>query len=123
MFKRLMARLGVDKIFTTAYHAPTNGQPERMNRFIAAALRAYTKQFSHSDWDPYLQAVAWAYRISWVDAVKNSPYFLLFARQPTLPTNILYGDSSEFDLDEKFDLKHPQMMRQAHEAACRHMVI
>jgi transposase InsO family protein len=118
MFRRLMARLGVDKIFTTAYHPATNGQPERMNRFIAAALRAYTEQFSHSDWDHFLQAVAWAYRISWIDAVKNSPYFLLFARQPTLPTNILYGDNSEFELDEKFQLKHPRMMRLAHEAAC-----
>ena len=40
-FQAVCAELGVKKKFTTAYHPQTNGQVERCNRKIIAALRAY----------------------------------------------------------------------------------
>jgi transposase InsO family protein len=118
MFKRLMQRLGVDKIYTTAYHPPCNGQAERIMRFLAVCLRAYTEQFSHSDWDEYLPAIANACRIVFIDALKKSPYFILFGHEPTLPTDILYGSKSELEVDaEKYGLHQTGLMRKAFEEA------
>jgi hypothetical protein len=69
-----------------------------------------------SDWDHFLQAIAFAYRISFIDAIKFSPYFLLFVHEPTLPTHILYGEKQESDVDmDEYALKHPKMMRLAFE--------
>lgn len=90
----------------------------RFNRFLAAALHAYTEQYSHSDWNPFLQAIAFAYRISIVDSINSSPFFLLFGREPTPPTSIFYGTEDEFDVDVcKYALMHPKMMRLAFEKA------
>jgi transposase InsO family protein len=37
-FQAACAELGIDKVFTTAYHPQTNGQEERYNRTFLAAL-------------------------------------------------------------------------------------
>ena len=44
LFKRMAERLGIKKVFSSAYHPQTNGQVERLNRYIASALSAYVKR-------------------------------------------------------------------------------
>jgi len=38
------------------------------------------------DWDKHLPYVLYAYRVSVQDSTKESPFFLLYGRDPTLPT-------------------------------------
>jgi transposase InsO family protein len=49
-FQAACAELGIAKVFTTAYNTQTNGQVERYNLTILAALRAYVAKV-HDDWD------------------------------------------------------------------------
>ena len=42
LLERISSRLEL-KIFPTAYHPQTNGQVERMNQYVAAALSAYVQ--------------------------------------------------------------------------------
>ena len=44
--------LGIRNLFTTTYNPKANGQAERYNRTLAAALRAYVGD-NHADWDLY----------------------------------------------------------------------
>ena len=93
LFRRLADRLGVHKIITSAYHIQTNGQVERMNRHIASTLTSYLNDHQ-TDWDEYLEANAFAYRTSFVDAIDNTPFYLVHGRDPRFPTDVLAGSDS-----------------------------
>jgi len=77
--------LGVHKINTTAYHPQTIGLTERFDRSLTGIL---AKKVAHSgkDWDTHLPFVLFAYRASKQESVKESPYYLLYGRDPRLPT-------------------------------------
>lgn len=61
-----------------------------MNRYLAAALTAYVNEHQ-DDWDRYLEALAFAYRTSLVDAIGNTPFALMHCRDPRLRTDVLFG--------------------------------
>jgi transposase InsO family protein len=113
VFKHLNERLGIKKIFTTSYHPQTDGSAERPNRFISAALTAYIND-GQSDWDIYLPSIAFAYRTSFIEGIKNSPFSMVYARFPTLPTDILYGSRQKLVQDrEKYHIDHTENLRKA----------
>ena len=116
LFRRMSKRLGIKRLFTTAYHPQCNGQVERFNRFIAAALTAYVKDHQE-DWDQHLEAIAFAYRTSVVDAVGDTPFHLVHGRDARLPTAVLqeeaYGDGDEHE----YGLQITKRLREAHNAA------
>ena len=43
-FQKVCRILGIKNVFTTTYHPQTNGETERLNRNILAALRHYTAE-------------------------------------------------------------------------------
>ena len=51
-FREVYKRLGTKNLFTTAYHPQTNGQVERFNRTILAALRRFTSE-DQRHWDVF----------------------------------------------------------------------
>jgi hypothetical protein len=106
----LNERLGVDKIFTTAYHPQTDGTAEKLIQFVTCALAAYINE-SQDDLEFYLPCVAAAYRI-FVDCVKNTPFYILYARYPTLHTDVLYGSRASIQEDvDKYNIGHTRHLR------------
>ena len=77
--------MGVHKVNTTAYHPQTDGLVERFNRTLIDML-AKTVEKSGRDWDARLPYVLFAYRSSMQESTKESPFFLLYGRDPRLPT-------------------------------------
>ena len=70
-----------------------------MNRYIATALTAYVNE--HQDnWDEYLEAIAFGYRTSVVDAIGNT-FYLVHGRDPSLPTDVLSGSQRSLVTDAK----------------------
>jgi transposase InsO family protein len=59
-FQAVCSELGIQKIFTTAYHPQTNEHVERYNRTILALLWGYVSK-RQDDWDDFTSAVTFAY--------------------------------------------------------------
>ena len=87
LFTEICKLLGVEKLNTTAYHPQTDGLVERFNRTLTDML---AKKVEHSgkDWDTHLPFVLFTYRASLQESTKESPFYLLYGRDPRLPTTL-----------------------------------
>jgi hypothetical protein len=91
---------------------------ERVMQILGTTLRIYSNPNTRDDWDEYLDSIAFAHRILEIDAIGYSPFFMVFGREPTLPTDILYGKGQECEVDEKaYPLKHTRILRETHALA------
>jgi hypothetical protein len=78
---------GVDKVFTTAYHPQTDGLVERFNSTLCDMLSMYVSS-DQKDWDAALPLVTLAYNTSVHSSTNDTPFFLLFGKDATLPTDV-----------------------------------
>ncbi len=77
--------MGIHKVNTTAYHPQTDGLVEHFNRTLTDML-AKTVDKSGRDWDTRLPYIMFAYRTSMQESTRESPFYLMYGRDPQLPT-------------------------------------
>ncbi|MEO0683466.1 MAG: reverse transcriptase domain-containing protein [Cyanobacteria bacterium J06649_11] len=82
--------LQIKKIHTSPYHPQSNGIVERLNGTLVKGISHFVAS-RQNDWDMYLPAVLFAYRTSINASRKESPYFLNFGREATLPTDLNFS--------------------------------
>jgi len=80
--------LQVQAIKTTALHPQSNGVVERLNKVITESLRHYVSEKKH-EWEKFLQLIMLNHRSSVCRAIKETPYFAVFHRDMSLPTEAL----------------------------------
>jgi hypothetical protein len=86
--------LRVRKVNTTAYHPQTDGLVERFNGTLENLLAKFAND--HQDnWDDLLPYALLAYRTSTHEATHDSPFYLLYGREPYLPVDITTGVSGD----------------------------
>ncbi len=73
-------RTDVEHRISSAYHPQTNGLDERTNQTLVRTLKKLTT--TGKDWDQYIDAALYAYRISIQDSSRYSPFFLMYNRNP-----------------------------------------
>lgn len=84
LFREVCFLMNTDKIFTSGYRPRTNGLVERFNGTLAQSLSMYVS--SHQkDWDEQLSSVLFAYRVSPSEVTGESPFCMLYGREPLLP--------------------------------------
>ena len=79
--------LGTKKVTTSAYHPQTDGLVERFNRTLTDML-AKTVELG-VEWDERLPYVLFAYRASEQASTGESPFMLLYGRDPQLLTELV----------------------------------
>ncbi len=84
LMKEVCELMGIHRVNTTAYHPQTDGLVERYNRTLIEMSKSVEK--NGRDWDTRLPYVLFAYRASLKESTKESPFFLLYGRDPRLPT-------------------------------------
>jgi len=77
--------LGVQKVNTTAYHPQTDGLVEQFNCTLTDMLAKKVKK-NGKDWDIRLPHVLFAYRATPQESTGETPFYLLYGRDPVLPT-------------------------------------
>ena len=80
-FQDVCRIIGIKNVFTTTYHPQTNGQVERFNRTILAALRHYVGDHP-KDWDLYSDALTYAYNTQAHGSIGVAPFELVLSRAP-----------------------------------------
>ena len=76
--------LGIEKANTTAYHPQTDGLVKRFHRTLTDMLAKRVKR-TGKDWDSHLPYVLFSYRTSIQTSTQESPFYLLYERDPRLP--------------------------------------
>ena len=71
---------------TTAYHPQVNGLVEQFNRTPLDML-SKTEQSGRQDWDVHLPFVLFAYQMTIQHSARESPFFLMYGRDPQRPAN------------------------------------
>lgn len=79
--------LNTKKVNTTAYHPQTDGMVERFNHTLCQSVSMYVSR-DQKDWDTHLPAVLFGYRVSPHDTTGESPFYLLYGREPRLPVDV-----------------------------------
>ena len=83
----LLKRLNVKHRGMTAYHPRTNGAVESFNGTLGKMLTKYLINRPRNQWDLYLNQALFASRVRTHSTTRFSPLFLLYRREPKLPTD------------------------------------
>ena len=79
--------LSIRKLNTTAYHPQCDGLVERFNATLAQSLSMYVSK-NQRDWDSFVPSVLFAYRTSISETTRETPFYLLYGREPRLPLDV-----------------------------------
>ena len=77
--------LDIKKVNTSGYHPQTDGLVERFNSTLINMLSKCAEK-NGKDWDKQLPYVLFAYRATIQESTKESPFYLLYGRDPRLPS-------------------------------------
>ncbi|MES9879749.1 MAG: DDE-type integrase/transposase/recombinase, partial [Sedimenticola sp.] len=75
---------------TTPYHAMGNGMCERFNRTLIGMLGSLQGK-DKADWTAHITPLVHAYNSTRHDTTGQSPFFLMFGREPRLPVDLAFG--------------------------------
>ena len=77
--------VGTVKINTAGYHPQCDGLVEKFNSTIINMLSKCVEKHGR-DWDDHLPYLLFAYRVAVQESTQESPFFLLYGRDPRVPT-------------------------------------
>ena len=77
---------------TSGYHPQTDGLVEKFNSTLQSMI-AKASDKNPTEWDKQLPLLSFAYRSVVQESTKENPFFLLYSRDPRLPTGTLLEPS------------------------------
>ena len=88
IFEQVAKELGVVyKLYTPPYHPASNGRIEGFHAFLKACISKHISP--QLEWDDLIPLACAAYNFIPNEHSKESPFFLMFGRDPVLPLNTL----------------------------------
>jgi len=95
----LYQRWGIKPAQTGGYNPQANGACERFHRWLNVTM---TQLYDRTtpDWDEYLPAICFAYRVSINDATGHSPHYLLRGCEAILPADAIFQPTSTLNVED-----------------------
>ena len=88
LMDQVLQQLGIDRIFSAPYHPQSNGKLEVFHKYLNPTLKKLCEN-DPANWDKYINQVLASYRITPNLATAESPFFLVYSRDPNLPLHQL----------------------------------
>lgn len=79
----------IHKVNTSSYYPQTDGLVERFNSTLCQSLSMYVTK-NQKDRDDFIPLVLFAHRTSVLEAIGDSPFYVLYGREPRLPIDVKY---------------------------------
>ena len=102
----------VARIFSAPYHPQSNGKLEVFHKYLKPTLKKLCEK-DPANWDKYLNQVLASYRIMPNLATAESPFFLVYGRDPNLPLHQLLEPMQHFLGDPDLGKLHLETHRLA----------
>ena len=93
--KQVLQQLGIDRGFSAPYHPQSNNKLEVFHKYLKPTLKKLCER-DPTTWDKYLNQVLASYRITPNLVMTESPFFLVYSRDPNLPLCQLLGPMQHF---------------------------
>ena len=91
--------LNIKKVNTSGYHPQTDSLVERFNCTLSHMISKYAQK-NGSDWDHHLPFLLFAYRATIQESTRETPFYLLYGRDPRLPSeSVLHHAKSPYVID------------------------
>ena len=84
LMNQVLQQLGIDRIFSAPYHPQSNGKLKVFHKYLKPTLKKLCEK-DPTNWDKYLNQVLASYRITPNLVMAESPFFLVYGRDPNLP--------------------------------------
>ena len=84
LMDQVLQQLGIDRIFSAPYHPQSNDKLEVFHKYLKPTLKKLCEK-DPANWDKYLNQVLTSYRITPNLATAETPFFLVYSRDPNLP--------------------------------------
>ena len=95
LMDQVLQQLGIDRIFSAPYHPQSYGKLEVFHKYLKPPLKKLCKK-DPANWDKYINQVLTSYRITPKSATAESPFFLVYSRDPNLPLHQLLEPMQHF---------------------------
>ena len=94
-FEQITKGLGLEyKLYTPPYHPASHGRIEGFHAFLKACIAKHVA--SQLEWDVLIPLACAAYNFIPNEHSKESPFFLMFEKDPVLPLNTLLGPKMRY---------------------------
>ena len=88
LMDQVLQQLRIDRIFSVPYHPQCNGKLKVFHKYLKPILKELCEK-DPTNWDTYLNQVLTSYRITPNLATAETPFFLVYGRDPNLPLHQL----------------------------------
>ena len=90
LMDQVLRQLGIKRIFSAPYHPQSN-----RNKYLKLTLKKLCKK-DLSNWDKYINKVLASNRVTPNPATAETPFFLVYGRDPNLPLHQLLEYMQQF---------------------------
>ena len=95
LMNQVLQQISIDCIFSAPYHPQSNRKLEVFHNYLKPALKKLCKK-DPANWDKYLNQILASYRVTPNLATVETPFFLVYSRDPNLPLHQLLELMQQF---------------------------
>ena len=104
LMDQVLQQLGIDRIFSAPYHPQSNGKLEVFHKYLKPTLKKFYER-DPTNWDKYLNQVLASYRKTPNLAMAETPFFLVYCRDPNFPLHQLLEPMQHFPESSMLNLE------------------